>query len=662
MSLALILIILFAFALRLFKLGAESIWYDESVSLYLAKEPLDRLIFHTAHDIHPPGYYILLHFWLLLAGDSEFSAAFFSLFFGLLLLPVGYWLGRFLYGSRVGMVAAGLVAISPFNLWYSQEIRMYTLGAFLALVGLYCLVRLLGNGGWKLEVGGWILSSVWGLYTLYYFVFLLAAENLYVLYHIWRKRDWAFLWRWVPAQTAIIVLYLPWLPIALRQAANPPVPPWRAFVPLQKILSESWAALLVGQSVEGWQAYVAMFTLGLIYICGLAWRGKGYRLLLASYTFGPVALIYIASFWNPLFHVRYVFTYSGAFCILMAAGLVWLARRARLMAILAGAGILISSTYSMFNYYFNERYLSDDYRAAVDYLAGRYRPGDAVLINAGYVYTAFLYYYREPIAWRGRLVDYQGQLESGEGPVLLQSGSIGGSPNLGWGDPQADFYATTKEETARALERAFARHPRLWVLRAYDTVVDPQGFIRAWLEGHGLKFDDQLFRGESSIRVQGYLTYKEPPRRLPPSARPIRGAFEDAHGRALALAGLEPVPEKALAGGNLDFVLYWRAERLLGLGYRVLYGLFDEEGKLLAQGGEIPLGPLYPPWRWPAGPILRHPARLTIPPDTPQGDYTLKVGVYNDREGQALRATGPEAGAIEETPWLTVGVVHIEGP
>jgi len=70
----LVVILLVGTALRLFRLGADSLWYDETVSTYLAGSPIAELIRHTAGDIHPPGYYLLLRGWLLLAGYGSGKA------------------------------------------------------------------------------------------------------------------------------------------------------------------------------------------------------------------------------------------------------------------------------------------------------------------------------------------------------------------------------------------------------------------------------------------------------------------------------------------------------------------------------------------------------------------------------------------------------------
>ena len=197
-------ILLLAFALRLYRLGYQSIWYDEGVSIHLAQKSLAALTAHTAGDIHPPLYYYLLHFWIKAAGSSEFAVAFFSLTFGFLLVPLVYCIGRHLYNPTVGSLAALLVAISPYNLWYSQEMRMYTLGASLGLVSLYSLLQLLVRAKGRVYWVGYILSAALGLYTLYYFAFLLVFLNLFVLgWWLWVRRRGGgvlVLWSWVLAQ------------------------------------------------------------------------------------------------------------------------------------------------------------------------------------------------------------------------------------------------------------------------------------------------------------------------------------------------------------------------------------------------------------------------------------------------------------------------------
>ncbi len=641
-----VLLLLLAFALRLYRLGTQSLWYDEGVSVYLAAQPLPEITAHTARDIHPPLYYYLLHGAVELWGTTEFAAAFHSLFWGMLLIALSYRVARYLYNIPIALNSTLLLAISPFNIWYSQEVRMYTLGAFWGLVTLYSLLHLLRGDARRRYVWSYICAAALGMYTLYYFAFLLIFEALVMLaWWLAKQRTLSTATRYIAIHLAIVALYAPWLPIAYRQATTPPVPPWRGFTPLLNVLSQSWSALAFGQAVESRVVWGASLLVGIIYACGLIYTSKqrDYKearfvpLVLCGYTFVPLALIYLLSLLIPLFHPRYLFTYSPPFYILLAAGLaqlyLWIKPRlARFVLLFTIGAIIVSvSAYSLYNFHFNARYTPDDHRAATHYLADRWRPGDAVLLNAGYIYTIFTYYYPAPIAWRGRLVDYSPPV-SGDGAVVLQTGSIGGAASLGWGDPASDFYPTTEAETAAALERVFAAHERVWVYRCYDTVVDADGFVRKWLEENARLFDDRVYAGESYLRVQGYM-------RGGSSWGSIARAMNINFGDRLTLHGTGALPIAARAGEPLDFDLYWQPTRQLSANYRVLVGLYDHADEPSAYTDEQPLGNAYPTSRWNVNEIVRQPVRINLPPALPPGDYRIEVTVY-DAPGHALPVDG----------------------
>lgn len=643
---ALVIVLLLAFALRLYGLGSQSLWYDEGVSIHLATKDLSALTLHTARDIHPPLYYYLLHFWVLAAGASEFSVAFFSLFFGLLLLALSYRLAREAYDSRVGLLTAFLIAVSPFNLWYSQEMRMYTLGAFLGLVTLYCLMRLAGlprrgrgdssvageekpggrGAAWPFWMG-YALAGAAGLYTLYYFVFLLLFENLFV-FAWWlvgrrsRRTGPLPLASWVAAQVLTLALYLPWLPTAVRQALYPPVPPWRGFTSLGNVVTESWAALCLGQSVEPeslliWPVLSFMFAIYLLGVTGHTRRGRDWstRLLLCGYTFIPVLGIYLLSLRTPLFHVRYVFTYSPPFYLLLAVGMSWLARRWRVALPVAAGIVTVACGYSIYMFHSSPLYAADDHRAAVSYLEDRVAPGDVVLIDAGYAYPPFLYYFEGQIAWRGRLIDYQPGRETEQGVVLLQSGTIGGDEGLGWGDPTSDFYATTEEETAEALERVFSEHPRVWVYRIYDTVTDPEGFFRSWLQEHGRLIGDEGFAGESYMRVLCYQTATEPEY----DAAVVFHSLAIDTGLGIELLGYDG-PSMIRPGEELPLTLFWQTDPEWDTSLDVRLSLALGDGLSVAEV-EAVVSPVTSGWK--AGEVVSQEMLLEVPPGTAPLEYNL---------------------------------------
>ncbi len=659
----LVLVLLAAFAARMFRLGVDSLWYDETVSVFLARQDLVALTRHTAGDIHPPLYYYLLHFWGAVVGWSEFSAAFLSLIFGILLVALVYRVGRDWLGGNVALIAAFLVAISPYNLWYSQEVRMYTLGAALGLASVYFLIRMLRGPAHETSRNFvlYAIVSALGMYTLYYFAFLLVFEALAALVWLARSKSQipklkSQIWTWVGSQAAIVALYASWIPVAFRQAIDPPVPPWRSFTPFGDVLVQSFSALALGQSVDPAAVVPVLIVAAIVLVAGL---GSRYGMLLLGYTLVPLLLIYGLSIWKPLYHVRYAFIYSPAFYLLLALGITRVAdlaapymARAKQVALVL---LTLACAYSAYNFWFDPQYREDDLRGAVQRLANEWHPGDAILLDAGYTYTAFDYYYNMPVAWRGRLTDYVPSTGDAErGAVVLQTGSIGGDPDLGWGNADSDFYATTAAATRASLDRVFATHPRVWLLRLYDTVVDPDGLIRDYMAQNGRIFDDQGFAGESYARVQGYLTPNAAVTALPQAA----AGREITLGNRVVFKGFEPPSIIVRAGETAEMNLYWAAKEPTNIDAHLFVGLYNGGGQLIASKDEIPLGNGLGTSRWTPGEILREPVRLVVPANATAGTYTVRIALYNPLTNEPLETSRNER--VQEGSQIEITALSVQ--
>ncbi|MDQ7030423.1 MAG: glycosyltransferase family 39 protein [Ardenticatenia bacterium] len=672
-----LLLILVGAAVRAYRLGADSLWYDETVSLLLAGKPVPALVAHTARDIHPPFYYLVLRFWTLLAGRSEMAAAWLSYAAGLLLLPATYALViRVTRRGDVALGAVALMAISPYHVWYAQEVRMYTLGALLAVLGGRAAWTLLDDtlrhGGEPVSSSAWrtlVVTSALGLYTLYYYAFWLMTLAGVVVGVLavegWRRgqRIWALLRPWAKAAMLTLLLWFPWIPVAYRQAVDPPVPPWRQWTPLAELARESFAALAFGQSVRpeaipGWLAVaLLLYGLGLLRLATHPRLRHPVRatVFFAAWTWGPLLLIVFFSLFQPLYHVRYVFTYSPPFYAVVAAGslalleVAWRAQRTARARVPLYPAVLVlvalfwagTSAYSLRRFWHDPRYRADDFRGAVARLEANWHPGDALLINAGYVYPAFNYYFRGPVAWQGRVVNYRGwpNEAEGEGLVVLQTGSLEGSPSLGWGRPESDFYLTGEAETAAALERVAQQHPRLWVLRAYDTVTDPNGFVRRWLEERGLLFYDEQLTGPSNIRLQGWLM---------PAAFGAAPTMEvvaqfmapESNVPLVRLEGVARPPGRLRGGENLYLTFYVQPLPDLQGPLRLSAGLFDATGRQWAVEDRAPLGPLLTLADVQGRGAVAVPVRLSLPPGLPPGNYEVRLKLYRPVDGRSLVPAG----------------------
>jgi hypothetical protein len=139
-----IIITLMGGFLRVFLLGNKGMWLDETFSVWLANHSVgDMLQWIVKIDQHPPLYYLLLHYWIALNGDTPYYVRLLSALFGAGTIPIIYLIGKRISGAAMGLAAAVFLALSLFNIYYAQETRMYTFLTFNAAVAIYALVRLL---------------------------------------------------------------------------------------------------------------------------------------------------------------------------------------------------------------------------------------------------------------------------------------------------------------------------------------------------------------------------------------------------------------------------------------------------------------------------------------------------------------------------------------
>ena len=136
-----ILILTVSAGLRLYHLGFESIWLDEGYTIRFASYDLKRIFF--LQDTSPPLYYILMHYWIRLFGESEFSIRLPSLLFGILAIIMIYRLGSAIFDREAALIGSLLLGLSVFHLAHSQDARSYSLAVLMSLASMYYFLRVL---------------------------------------------------------------------------------------------------------------------------------------------------------------------------------------------------------------------------------------------------------------------------------------------------------------------------------------------------------------------------------------------------------------------------------------------------------------------------------------------------------------------------------------
>lgn len=214
--LLLALLLALAAGLRIHDLGGKTVWVDEANSVLLAQAATGEILDRLAHDSSPPLYYFALKGWMNLWGDDEIAIRSLSVLGSLALLTTLFLVGWRLFSLEVAALAGLLLALSPGQIFYSQQARMYSWLTLLSLTSGFALWKAVHETGLRYTLL-YACTLVAALY-LHNVAFFLLPGHLLVL--IWKQALRRRLQRWIGVATVVAVAYAPWLPIFLDQLGN----------------------------------------------------------------------------------------------------------------------------------------------------------------------------------------------------------------------------------------------------------------------------------------------------------------------------------------------------------------------------------------------------------------------------------------------------------
>ncbi len=162
-TIGLVVLIWCAFCLRVYHLAGQSLWPDEAYSYAVSHWTLADVWASLRID-NVPLYTILLGAWQVAAGSSEFALRYPSVIASTPAVLLVYRLGRHLLDTWSGFVAAALLAISPYQLYYAQEARMYSLLGTLGLLSSWLFLKWASAPPRRVLSGRYRLTA--GFYTL----------------------------------------------------------------------------------------------------------------------------------------------------------------------------------------------------------------------------------------------------------------------------------------------------------------------------------------------------------------------------------------------------------------------------------------------------------------------------------------------------------------
>jgi len=211
-------IIILGSLLRFYGLDNQSLWNDELASQFKSNQTnLSEVInIGVRHDVHPPGYHILLYFVEKYIGDSESVLRLPSAISGALSIFIIFLLGVRLYSYKEGLIASMLIAVSWCPIFYSQEARSYSLLLLFSLLATYFWIVLIKALDEESKLScystvGYIIFSIILCYLHYFGLYLIGLQGLATLLFFILKRK-----KLIPiilVYFIIVIFYVPWLPI-----------------------------------------------------------------------------------------------------------------------------------------------------------------------------------------------------------------------------------------------------------------------------------------------------------------------------------------------------------------------------------------------------------------------------------------------------------------
>ncbi len=563
---ALLLTVLTGYGLRVWRLDFQELRGDEAFGYFFSRSSYARIVADTLalREPHPVASYFVQKTWLGLAGDSEFALRYAGVFFSVAAIALIYRLARGAgLPDRVAVLSAALLAISPYAIWHSQDARMYSMSLALTLASsVLALAWLQRRGAARGAV--YVAVSLLALHAHYFAVFIVLAQNLYMLVLVIVRRIRPGMWtRWIGLQVALVALYAPWL-FAARQlllgyGGNGDSPA------LGEALLRALSVFAVGESTPAEQrAYWALLAfasagMGAVAVAfyepdrereGHAAGPPRMPLFFALYLGVPILATWFGAVSRPIFDERYLAAAAPPFFVLVAAALLWVKppgemvdrRRAvalRLTAVALLVVLLGGSVASLARYYGDPAYSKTRgwrmLAGTLDRLSACV-PADEARLIQNYPDPTLWYYYSGPIAHLVLPPVAQGGDEARAIVASLVDDGVSWAAFVDQPATNWDAHDVAQAALAERFTQAAATQVEHWPVEVY--VRAPQTFA------------------------------------------PLSVEF----GNGLALTGFAVTPARAAAGGTLAVHLQWDVANLVEAGALKLFlHLLDGDGRPAAQ-------------------------------------------------------------------------------
>ena len=625
--------ILLAFARVVYRLDANNLWWDESLSLQRAEQawlPLlrgdlvmrDAFSTLTTTDQHPFFFFAVLGLLMRGAGISEIVLRYPSVMGVTLLVPSIWVLSRLLtrrgvLPSTTAIWAIGFAALHPFFLWFGQEARPYALWAMLGVLSSYLLLRCAEQPQpTRGLIIGYMAVTLMFLTTHYYAVFWLPLHAL-VIYRWLAVRNWrlaigiALALLLVGVVTGGVVAWS-----ILRQGGGGNFPE----ITLGNLIPDILNAYTLGLSVKlhdpvHWVGWL----FGALVLVGAVWGLRSRQALsdggwlLPAALVVPILLILALNTIQPAYmNARHLTLLTGALIVLVGGGLAVLWHYQRWVTGVVATVLVAGLVYSTVNYFTRPEFGKDHYAEMGAYLREHLLPGDLLLIDPAFSERIFRYYLPldriETAAQQGRV--------SAVATVPLLSGD--------W------------DATYAYLQTLPPHYQRIWLAQSGTyPFPDPESLVKVWLQENTVwpLRDVNFYSPNAFLDLKLFLT--QPPNfegMEPPAQTRVNVRF----GEEIRLVGYDSAPGLTPESA-LPLTLYWQVERKPEVHYKYILQLIENQTagtqRVISQLEQEPYNGAIPTIWWDPGKTIVEYTNLppvTSPLSAGEPDrYQLAVQLYH---------------------------------
>lgn len=469
-------LMLFAFVFSVFFVLPQSLGLDEAQSMWQAEHSVTGLFYVVGQDVHVPLYHLILHFWLIFWGNSVKAARVLSLIFYLITIPLVYYLGKLAFRESLALFATALFVLSPFTNWYGSNIRMYSLLALWTVVNqIFFLLIVKGKPErHKLHWLGYFFSALLGMYTHYFFAFVLATEGIY--YVVYRKIFPKGSFRnFLTIAIILVALFIPWLYYVhvlggLGANTTPKLAPpstVNVFNTFTNFLFGFQTDLLNTVILSAWP----FLTLLLLFALQKNKKvGADAVFFMAIVILPIIAAAALSHIMEPFFLSRYFIGVLPSFCIAVAWFLSLYPRSASAFAKTALAAAMVVALQLQTASPMSS--IKEDYSGVAAYVSANASSRDVVALSTPFTVYPFEYY-------------YSGDASLTTLPIWnrLKSGAI------------PDFTAGTLSTDLAT----FKNYDELWLVLSYDQGYEQQ--LRIYMDTHYQRIYEEMFSPDLTLYV-----------------------------------------------------------------------------------------------------------------------------------------------------------------